>query len=254
MQNNKMLQFVKRWIAPTILLILIARVILASGILPERFAFNGKEKKCKEIESIAGDLPVVFTGSFQLASTYHFLTKKESLLLNSANTRLTQFDFIQKELNYQGKPVFVCAPVEGKSQQYKTDSRIIEGYFAENFQSVNRVKIDFEFTKKEFYSGDTLVVDIEIINPSGYDIDFQHPEFPVTCKVGYGSTSEKRKFEFINCELNEPINILPANGKIRRDLKTVIPDFSPGNFQFLITLTNPICSARNSRLIEIKIK
>ena len=86
-QNDKIFKFVKKWITPTLVLILIARVILVSNILPERIGFNGKEKKCREIESIAGDLPVVFTGSFQRASTYHFFTKKESILLKIVRIR-----------------------------------------------------------------------------------------------------------------------------------------------------------------------
>lgn len=250
-QNDKMLRFVRNWITPSVLIILVARIVLAYGLLPEYFGFNGKEKKSRAIESVAGDLPVVFTGSFQLASNYHFFTKKESLLLSAVNTRYTQFDFLQRELEYQGQPVFVCVPMAGKSQQYKSGDRIVEGYFAEHFQSVNRVIIEYELKKKEFYSGDTLLVNFEIINPSDYDIDFQHPEFPVTCRIGYGSTSGKRHFEFFDCELNEPIHILPANRKMKRELKTVIPDFSPNNYQFLITLTNPICSARNSPLVKI---
>ncbi|MCL1932750.1 MAG: glycosyltransferase family 39 protein [Candidatus Azobacteroides sp.] len=254
MQNDKLLRFIKSWIAPSILLILIARVVLASGLLPERLGLNGKAKKCKEIESVAGDLPVVFTGSFQRPSNYHFFTQKVSLLLSAVNTRYTQFDFLQKELEYQGKSVFICAPVAGKSQQYKAGNQIIEGYFAEHFQSVNRVKIEFELPKKEFCPGDTLSVDFEMINPSEYAIDFQHPEFPVTCRAGYGSASGKKRVEFFDCELNEPIHILPASETIKGTLKTVIPDLSPHHYQFLLTLTNPICSARNSSFIPIEIK
>jgi 4-amino-4-deoxy-L-arabinose transferase-like glycosyltransferase len=254
LQNDKLLRFVKRWISPTILLILAARIVLAFGLLPERLGFSGKEKKCKALESVAGNLPVVFTGSFQLPSTYHFFTHKPALLLSAANTRYTQFDFLQKELAYQGKPVFICVPVAGKSQQYKVGNQLIEGYVAEHFQSVNRVKIEFELTKTVFYSGDTLQVDFEIINLTGQDIDFQHPEFPVTCRVGYGSTSGKRRFWFLDCELNEPIHILQANSKIKRTLKTIIPDLAPNNYQFLLTLTDPVCSARNSLFVPIEIK
>lgn len=254
LQKEKLLRFVKSWIAPSLLIILIARVVLACGLLPEQLGFNGKEKKCKALESIAGDLPVVFTGSFQRASNYHFFTRKVSLLLSAVNTRYTQFDFLQKELEYQGKPVFIHVPVVGKSQIYRVGNRIIEGYVAEHFQSVNRVKIEFELTKKTFYSGDTLQIDFEMINPSGYDIDFQHPEFPVTCQVGYGSTSGKKRFEFFDCELNELISILPAYGKIKRELKTVVPNLTPNRYYFLMTLTNPICSARNSPFIPLEIK
>jgi len=254
MQNDKLLRFVKNWIAPTLLLILIARIVLACGLLPERLGFSGKEKKSKAIESVAGDLPVVFTGSFQQASDYHFFTKKISLLLNAANTRYTQFDFLQKELDYQGKPVFICAPAADKSQSYKVGNYTVEGYVAEHFQSVNRVKIDFELTKKEVYQGDTLCIAFEISNPSGTAIDFQHSEFPVTCQVGYGTASGKKQFEFVDCELNEPIHILPANGILKRELKTVVPELIPGRYHFFLTLVNPICPARNCAFVPLEIK
>jgi hypothetical protein len=254
MQNDKLLRFVKRWIAPSILLVLIARIVLACGLLPQRLGFSGKEKRSRAIEAVAGNLPVVFIGSFQQASDYHFFTQKVSLLLSAANSRMTQFDFLQKELEYQGKPVFVCVPVQGKAQQYNVGDQIVEGYFAQHFQSVNRVKIEFELTKKTFYPGDTLRVDLEMTNPSGQDIDFQHPEFPVTCKVGYGAFPGTRKIEFFDCELNEPVHILPANGKIKRALTAVIPNLNPDRYQFLITLVNPVCPARNSLYIPIEIK
>ena len=254
MQNEKLLRFVKKWIAPTLILILIARILLPTGLFPERLGFTGKEKRCKAIESVAGDLPVVFTGSFQLASSYHFFTKKVSLLLNAANTRYTQFDFLQKELDYQGKPVFICVPTAGKSQQYKVGNQIVEGYFVEHFQSVNRVEIEFELPKKEVYQGDTLCIDFEITNPSSIDIDFQHPEFPVTCKAGYGTASGKKQYEFIDCELNEAVHILPANGTIKRELKTVVPNLVPNHYHFFLTLVNPICPARNCPFVLLEIK
>jgi len=252
--NDKLLRFVRKWIAPTLLLILIARIALACGWLPERLGFSGKAAKSKAIESVAGDLPVVFTGSFQQASDYHFFTKKVSLLLNAANTRYTQFDFLQKELEYQGKPVFINARVAGKSQACRVGNKTIEGYVAQHFQSVNRVKIEFELTKKEVFTGDTLCIDFEMTNPSEYAVDFQHPEFPVTCQAGYGTMSGSKRYEFIDCELNEPVHVLPANGTIKRALKTVVPNLAPGHYHFFLTLVNPICPSRNSSFIPLEIK
>jgi len=254
LRDGRLMQFVKKWVALSILLVLITRLVLPSGLLSEELGFTGKKKGCKEIESIAGDLPVVFTGSFQQASIYHFFTRKESLLLSASNSRQTQFDIWKKELEYQGRPVFIYGQIAGKSQQYKTGNRTVEGYFAKHFQSVNRVVIEYNLMQKEYFPGETLSVDIEIINPSGYDIDFQHPEFPVTCKVGYGIKPEKGKVEFFNCELNEPVNILPANGKVKRKLKAIVPRLAPNHYRFLLTLVNPVCAARNSLFTTIEIK
>jgi len=254
MQSAKWLHFIKKGIAPTLILILAARVLLACGLLPERFGFSGKAKRNKAIEAVAGDLPVVFTGSFQGASDYHFFTQKVSLLLSAANTRYTQFDLLQKELDYQGKPVFICVSVPGHSRQYTVGDQIVEGYFAEHFQSVNRVTIEFEPENRIYHPGDTLRVAFEMRNPTENDLNFQHPEFPVTCRVGYGSISGKRKVDFFDGELNEPIQVLRANGTLKREIVTIVPHLPSGRYPFLLTLTNPICSARNSPFVPVEIR
>ncbi|GHV61037.1 hypothetical protein FACS1894195_0920 [Bacteroidia bacterium] len=147
----------------------MARILLPMPILPERLDFSGKKEKNAELEVLAGDLPVVFTGSFQGASKYHFFTGKEAFVLSAIDRRQTQFDIWQKELQFQGKPVFV--PQWGRA--------------VESFQSVNRVKINYTLPRTEVQAGDTLMIPFEIHNPSTHAIDFGHPELPVTLKAAY---------------------------------------------------------------------
>ena len=253
-KDVRIFRFVKKWGYLSIALILFCRLALASGMLPENLAFNGKEPRSKALETIAGDLPVVFTGSFQDASNYHFFTKKESLLLSAVNTRFTQFDFLQKELRYQGKPVFVCVPVEGRYEPFHIGDYCFYGFVTEHFQSVNRVKIDFTLKDNVFYPGDNIRLLFTLHNPDGYTIDFQHSEFPVVCKAGFGITSGYKRYDFIDGKLNEPVNILPAYGELQRTMTTVAPDIPPGRYQFFLTLENPLCASRNSHFVTVEIK
>ena len=253
-QDARIFRFVKRWGTISWAILLLGRIVLASGLLPEDLAFNGKEPRSKALATIAGDLPVVFTGSFQDASKYHYFTKKESLLLSAINTRFTQFDFLQREIGYQEKPVFVCVPVEGKSEQYRAGDYLFEGYFAARFQSVNRVKIDYELTEQVFYPGDSILLAFTLHNPDGYDIDFQHAEFPVACRAGFGITSGYKRYAFMDCTFNEPILYLPACGELKRTLTTVVPDIPPGRYQFFLTLENPLCASRNSHFSTVELK
>ena len=254
MINPRILRIVQKGAPISLVLLLLGRVVLASGLLPERLAFNGKEEKSKAIEAIANDLPVVFIGSFQRPSTYHFFTKKEALLLSAVNSRHTQFDFLQKELSYQGQPVFVHVTVEGKSKQYLTGNHIIEGFFAEHFQSVNRLYIEYALTENSFYPGDSIRLDITIRNPTDHAIDFQHDEFPVTCRSGFGIMSGYKRFAFVDCELDEPLHLLLSRGELKRTLTTVVPDIPSGRYQFFLTLENMLCAPQNSPLTSVVIR
>ena len=178
LKNEKLLRYIKKWVAPSILLIVVARILLVTELLPSRLKFYGKEATNKNIESVVGELPVVFTGSFQRPSVYQYFTKKEAILLSGVNSRSTQFDVWQKELDYQGKTVFILADIEGRSQEYKANNDHIKGFITNNLQTVNRLKIKYELVNENVKQGDVLTINFEIENPCDFDVDFNHLEFP----------------------------------------------------------------------------
>ncbi|MDR2929050.1 MAG: glycosyltransferase family 39 protein [Cytophagaceae bacterium] len=241
--NEKILRFVKRWVAPTILLVLVARVLLVTELLPERVRFHGKERTNKAIEVAAGDLPVVFTGSFQRPSAYRYFTKNEGFVLSAVTSRITQFDIMQRELDYHGKSVFIRDDREGVARQYNINGVMFTGYITHNLQTVNRLQIDYELAVAGADSNDTLTVEIEITNPCAFDVDFNHPEFPVRVRAFYAI---KRKTFFSECELNEPIAVLRSGETVKRRLQTTVPALEAGKYQFTLTLDNTICAAVNS--------
>lgn len=253
LENRKLMNYVKKIIAPSILLVLTVRVLLIAGALPEKLGFSGKKEKCVAIESVAGNLPVVFSGSFQNPSNYHFFTGNESFVLSAIDSRLTQFDIYEKELAYQGKPVFVAIQDNNKSREYTVNGISFPGYFAKNFQSVNRLKIKYDLTKTNVCKGDTLHIPFEIENPENINIDFEHPEFPVILKVAYAGNFKKSKWNLADCELAAPIHTLPAHTTVSGNLTTVVPELDAGKYRFTLTLANPLCAAKNSSNILLKI-
>jgi hypothetical protein len=250
--NTKLMKYVKHCMFPSIALVCLARVLLVSDVLPKRLDFYGKDKRYKSIESIAGELPVIFTGSFQNPSNYHFFTGKESTVLSAVNTRMTQFDILQKELDYQGKPALVCVMIQGKSQEYNVDGVKFHACKTQNFQSVNRLEITYELQNREVYMNDTLHVAFEIFNPTSFTVDFRHPEFPVSWKAVYHT--EMKNFEFKDCIVAQEITTLSAYMKIKGTLKTVVPDLDANDCQFALSLNNTICYARNSKLTSLVLK
>jgi hypothetical protein len=253
LENAKLLRYTKNIIAPSLLLLLVVRVLLVTDILPQKFGFSGKAEKSEAIASVADNLPVVFTGSFQNPSNYNFFTGKEAVVLSGANSRATQFDIWQKELEYQNKPVFICREIEGRSQEFEVGDYKFDGFRTENFQSVNRINIEYDLPYSKVFSGDTLRLKIKISNPTSFDVNFHHKEFPVRCEVGYATNARKGRIEFFPCEITEPISILNAESIVEKELITVVPTIKSGVYQFIITLVNDICPARNSKFVSISI-
>jgi uncharacterized membrane protein len=249
LHNPKFMRFVTRWIAPSIILVLAARVLLFTHWLPLYLDLHGKEERNKAIQTVAGQLPVAFTGSFQKPSDYHFFTKQEAFVLSGIHSRQTQFDIWKKEINHQGKPVFICSYIDGKSTYFEVNGYGFWGYRTENFQSVNRLKIKYSLPKQNVFAGDTLNIHFQIYNPTGCDIDFHHAEFPVTCKLALTA----QVIELYVGTLNEDIDILKSGETLSRIFTTVVPELPAGNYQLAITLDNTICVTGNSNYVSIKI-
>jgi len=186
--DNKLMKFIKRFILPSLLLVLAFRILLLTP-LADRFGYHGKEKHYKAIEQVAGNSPVVFQGSFQQPALYHYFTGKESSTLRSYYDRKTQFDLWQFDRAWTGQKVFICGPVIDLSRTYRVDGVEFEGYPAEHFQSANRLVADFSLCSVNegeipvFHHGDTLRMDFSIFNPYDLPIDFNHSELNMNLRI-----------------------------------------------------------------------
>ena len=186
--DNKLMRFIKRFILPSLLLVLAFRILLLTP-LADRFGYHGKEKHYKAIEQVAGNSPVVFQGSFQQPALYHYFTGKESSTLRSYYDRKTQFDLWQFDRAWTGQKVFICGPVIDLSRTYRVDDVEFEGYPAEHFQSANRLMADFSLCTVDegeipvFHHSDTLRMDFSIFNPYDLPIDFNHSELNMNLRI-----------------------------------------------------------------------
>ena len=186
--DNKLMRFIKRFILPSLLLVLAFRILLLTP-LADRFGYHGKEKHYKAIEQVAGNSPVVFQGSFQQPALYHYFTGKKSSTLRSYYDRKTQFDLWQFDMAWTGQKVFICGPVIDLSRTYRVDGVEFEGYPAEHFQSANRLMADFSLCTVDegeipvFHHGDTLRMDFSIFNPYDLPIDFNHSELNMNLRI-----------------------------------------------------------------------
>ena len=188
--DEKLMKYTKCFILPSILLVIAFRILLLTPVA-DRFGYHGKEPYYRAVEQVAGDRPVVFRGSFQQPALYHYYTGKESSTLQCYYDRMTQFDLWQFDKAWIGNPVFICGPVNGRSETYQIGDVKLEGFLSDDFSSANRLVTSFEITNlgsdktPVFHCGDTIHVDFSIYNPCEAPIDFHHKDFGMVIKAHY---------------------------------------------------------------------
>lgn len=209
--DAKLQHYVRKFVMPSILLIVLARIIL---LLPVsgRFGFYGKEKYYRAIEEVAGENPVIFRSSFQKPSLYHYFTGKEVSTIRNFDQRKTQFDLWKSDLQWTDKPVFVCAEVEGLSTEFQKDEISFTGYATNHFQTANRLIADFSILNVNdeipiFHRGDTIFISFSIENPNEAVIDFQHSEFPMSIRAQFLDSEDSSECHYDAISLIAPHSV-----------------------------------------------
>ncbi len=193
-KNPALFKYSRRIILPSIAIVIASRILLiTSNDFTRSIAYTGKKERYELIESVAKDLPVIFLGSYQPPSLYHFFTGKEGFVLSSVYSRQTQFDVWQFEKKYHNKPVFISSVTDQEKPDLPERSSLnFHGFMTDSLQTVNRMKIAFELAQKNFHPGDSIKINFRIKNTYDYSIDFNHSRFPVkVCLVLTGKHKER---------------------------------------------------------------
>ena len=232
LDDEKLKKYIKWFVLPSLLLVLAFRILLLTP-LADRYGYHGKEKHYEAIEQIADDCPVVFRGSFQEPALYHYFTGKESSTLRSYYDRITQYDLWQFDKAWVGGPVFVCGPVNERSDFYQIGDQEIEGFLSDDFSSANRLVTTFEIKNAQegrtpvFHRGDTIQVDFSVYNPCDMPIDFHHKDFGMIIKAHYLPGDE------ISYCVYQDIKEFGARATYHGHLSTVVDDqISLGRHRF----------------------
>lgn len=251
-ENPKLLRYIKRYILPSILLLLIIRVFLMVDSKFNRYlGYSGKEKKYKSIESVAGDLPVIFNGSFQRPSLYPFFTGKRATVISSIYSRQTEFDIWQFEKMYNNKPAFICVEAEGKSHVYGEGNTKFSGFFTDSLRTVTRMKIEYKLSDKFLRSGESVKIPFTIQNPYEYEVNFNDQEFPVEiCLV---LLKGENKY-LLPVSLSLPVEKIASRALTGRELSVIIPDFPQGKYRLGITLNTLFGPSLSSKFTKIIIQ
>jgi len=249
-ENDSIKKFISKWIFGSVILIIIFRIVLVCTPLAGKIGYNQKDKY-KAIESVAGDLPVVFAGSFQNPSLYSFFANKPTTTVSSIYSRRTQFDIWQFEKDFEGKSVFVYAEIEGLSKKFHINDQIVTGFFVDSFHSAMRLKVKAEMpTKKIMHCGDTIRSSFTLFNPYTHTIEFKDKKFPISLCACFFTKKNKEICPIVS---NTDISQMNPLETISGELYTIVPKISEGEYTFSISINSIFGPAIESEMVKIKI-
>jgi hypothetical protein len=240
-----------RCLVPVLVLIFAARILLMTNLhIVNDLGFAGKKDKYQFIGKVAGDVPVIFTGSYQDPALYSFFTGKEGVALSSLFTRKTQYDLLQLECTLQNKPVFVYGYEEGRSRLYTDGVERFYGYFTDSLQTVNRMVIRAGECPEEVHPGEFIEMGVRLRNPYGTAIDFNHRLFPVRFCAAFVN-GKKIVLEF--AEPDGPIEVLDPGGTAELHFRIKIPGLLPAEYKFGICLRTPLGPVLNDSFSRLNV-
>jgi 4-amino-4-deoxy-L-arabinose transferase-like glycosyltransferase len=254
LENVRLMRYLKRFVLPSLALVLIARILLMSGLLPERLGFNGKKEKYEAFQTIAGNVPVVFSGSFQGPSLYRFFTGKEATVISAIESRKTQFDLWKFDNQYDGKRVFIPSEYKGRSKVYDMNGFQFNGFFTDSLQITNHISIRPVSIPDFITSNDTIKIIMMLKNEGSQAFLFNHSVFPVQIKpVLLPEKAERISMDVVEMEMNK--QILPNQQQIAI-LKCVYRGDYSGKANFAVLLHSFFGHTFNSDLypVEVSIK
>lgn len=177
-------------------LIVVARLALAVDFLPVAFVkkdYHDYRKKMLEIQAVTGDLPVVFSNSYQTPSMYAFYTGKSAHSLNEFHYRKTQYDLWDFEEQLHGKRVVYIPhwPMQYFEDNFMKhffvngDSIYMKEYPA--FMSLSKECAELDENSYTFTADSLNRLSFSIHNPYPYPLNLATEDFPVSFYLGFFS-------------------------------------------------------------------
>lgn len=134
----------------TLGLLFLVRIYLLSFVPPSGWIHkadevHGNRTWVNAVEKEAGDLPVIFTNSYQRASKYWFYAERPTYSLNGVDYRRNNYNFWPVEDSMMGKKVMIISRIHPSLDTAfehlipKTDS--LASYISERFYAFSRVMI-----------------------------------------------------------------------------------------------------------------
>lgn len=245
---------VRKWIYKLGLVNIAVILFLRMGLVyeplfPVIYESHGNKAWMGQIQSKAGDNPVVFENSYRNAPMYAFYTGKTSFSLNNINYRQNQYSIDDSEKEVQHKKVlYVSKYLANREFTFpKINGSIYYAHFIDDFESFRKLRC---YVNKDSFTLNDEEQTVKIYNPYTKNIALDKLQFAIAF------LNDAKQFKEL-----VPINISPVNDKLLalKSNDTTLLTFklpkpkkiaSPGYFKIVIS-ENGLRHGLNSATLKL---
>jgi hypothetical protein len=156
-----------RGVYPSIILLIIIRVILISDSFPIQLEFHNQKQWADKLALKSKGVPLIFQDGYQKPSLYRFYTGNNATTVNSVYYRQNQYDMFHFNEQFIGNPAFI---VEGRE-----DSLI----YSDNLVLTSFLHIEGDMPYN-LPKENSIPVNLSIRNTGSKSIRLDQDAFPVT--------------------------------------------------------------------------
>ncbi|MBQ4279330.1 MAG: glycosyltransferase family 39 protein [Rikenellaceae bacterium] len=221
----------------TIGLVVCLRVLMLFPNAPVRFEVFGNEARNAAIAAEAGDLPVLFDGSYTGAAKYNFYTGNPSFAQPTLFYRTSQYELMDDDTRWIGRRVVVQTPGPYADRAVTLpDGTVFRYRIVDDFRPVRLVDVRFDEPQGTLHASDTLRIPLTMANPYPYDITVDGDSVRLAMAWRkLGTATETIPVEGFRA-------VLPAGGTIADTVVFAVPDagrLPAGRYQTGFTLLAP---------------
>ncbi|TXN38077.1 glycosyltransferase family 39 protein [Flagellimonas hymeniacidonis] len=187
LQNAQSRKWMYRLGWVSLVILLYARLWLVhQPLLPLLFETHGNKQWVAELNSKAGDTPIVFENSYRRSPMYEFYSGIPTFSLNNHMYRKNQYSIDNSEERVRGKKVLYVSKYRssGDIQYTYPDSTVFYGIFMDNFQSYRNLQCIVEQPQE----GTKRL--LKVYNPYEFDIPIDALSYTVAYSNKYKQVKE----------------------------------------------------------------
>lgn len=239
----------------SMILIFGARIYMVYDFLPSgwkvKTEVHNNREWARQMEEVAGNRPVAFMNSYQLASKYSFYSGRESFSLNNAMGRENQYSTWDSEYDFQGKDVFLVLNYHDAAfPVIPTAKGNFQYTVIENFRSYGNIRINAALSKVNVRPGEYFPVRVNLNYTNTHFRNFQTSAGLTPC-LSYVILQGKKKI----AEMTSPVvlNNASVDTGVEQEI-TVQAPFANGDYDlFICVKTGWLPAANNGCRIRLSV-
>lgn len=186
--RNRRAKWIYRLSIPTVVLLLVARLVLAADFLPIDLEFYGRKTWIAAVNHISKKLPVIFENTYSHAAKYRFYSGEMAYSFDSDSYRKSQYDLRDDEGQFWGQKVFYivtdssAAALRKGYAPFQIDRKKQRWYYKvyPNFYSAQKLEIRLDSVPTTFEAGREITLQARIYNPYDHVVYFNRNAMPIS--------------------------------------------------------------------------